>query len=114
MYVSYLYETLGARLTILAFFMAFAWTLGMVMDIIVGYISGILLLTSLKNVDRIRSEYGRRRVLMLVGGLLYPAFTILLFIPPDLTERGYHWWFGVFFTLFFFSYSLRYFYNFLY
>lgn len=40
MYVSHFYQTLGTRITVIAFFMAFAWTLGMLVDPLVGYISG--------------------------------------------------------------------------
>ena len=58
-------------------------------------------------VDKVRSRYGRRKIFMVVGGLLYPAFIILLFVPPDLSENGYHWWFGIFFALFFLVYSIR-------
>ena len=40
MYVSLFYETLGVSITVVAFFMAFAWSLGFVIDPLIGYVSG--------------------------------------------------------------------------
>ncbi len=40
MYVMLLYEALGAKITILAFFLAFAWCVGGVVDFVIGYVSG--------------------------------------------------------------------------
>ena len=41
MYVTFYYESLGAKLGMLAFFMAFAWSVDFFTDPIQGYISGV-------------------------------------------------------------------------
>jgi len=96
MYLTWLYESLGVRITILAFFLACSWCLGFIFDPLVGYLS-----------DTIKSHIGRRRIFIAIGAIIYPIIIMLLFSPPDgLTERGYYWWFGVFFALFFAIYSV--------
>lgn len=97
MYISFLYESLGTQITIIAFFMAFAWTVGFVMDVIIGHIS-----------DKLVTRFGRRRPLMILGAMFYPALIILLFTPPEFSSKNaYQIWLGVFFIAFFIAYSIR-------
>lgn len=98
MYTMFLYESLDVSVTILAFFACFAWCVGFVMDPIIGYLS-----------DQAENSFGRRRIFLTIGAIIYPAFTILLFTPPsNLSNTGYYWWYGFFFSLFFVAYSIRY------
>jgi hypothetical protein len=136
MYVILYYESLGAKLTVLAFFMAFASSADFLTDIVVGYLSGRKIyiciyhfLLCLINygfmdlwvlwvygfmgfdfliLDFIRTKFGRRRPFMLLGVVFYPITIIMLFYPPELDSNQFNWWFGVCLTLFLFFHTLWY------
>jgi len=80
-----LYESLGASLQYLAFFMAITRSLDLVMDPLISYIT-----------DSFRGPFGRRRPFMFVGCWVYSLMLVLLLSPPKgLGSFSLSMWFGL-------------------
>ena len=95
------YETIGASLSYLAFFTAFARSWDCLTDPFMGYIT-----------DSTKSRYGRRKPYIFIGAPLFAIFSIFLlspgFIAPSLksSSTAAAWWFGIFNLCFYLSDSL--------
>ena len=89
-YITQFYEKLGAKLPLIAFFIALARSLDVVTDPCMSYFT-----------DSFRSKYGRRRPFCFTGCWFYATFLVMLLTPPDLSETGITVYFGVFYILFF-------------
>jgi Na+/melibiose symporter-like transporter len=88
------YESIGASLLYLSFFVALARACEIILKPVVAHIS-----------DETRSKYGRRIPYMLLGCGFYAIFLVLLFTPPSMKTGATNIsiWFGVFYVLFFIS-----------
>lgn len=89
-YGTQFYETLGANLAYISFFIALARSFDVVSDPLMSYLT-----------DSFRSKYGRRRPFIITGCWLYSIFMVLLLSPPRLSSVGLSMWFGFFYVLFF-------------
>lgn len=90
------YESLGAQLSYISFFIALARSLDVLIDPFMSYLT-----------DSYRSEHGRRRPFNFLGSFLYALMLNLLLSPPStLSSSGVSLWFGVSYVGFFLSNSL--------
>eukprot|EP00191_Tetraselmis_sp_GSL018_P007566 CAMPEP_0177620396 /NCGR_PEP_ID=MMETSP0419_2-20121207/26877_1 /TAXON_ID=582737 /ORGANISM="Tetraselmis sp., Strain GSL018" /LENGTH=148 /DNA_ID=CAMNT_0019119939 /DNA_START=511 /DNA_END=953 /DNA_ORIENTATION=+ len=85
------YVLLGAGVSMLSFFTAWARSFDVITDPLMAWVS-----------DQTRSKHGRRRPYLLLGAPFYAAFLVLLFTPPrGLSGAGLALWFCAFYTLFY-------------
>jgi Na+/melibiose symporter-like transporter len=86
------YESIGASLLYLSFFVALARAFEIVLKPLIAHFS-----------DETKSSFGRRKPYMIIGCAFYSFFLILLFSPPSMrTDIAYiSIWFGVCYVLFF-------------
>ena len=91
------YESLGASLIYMSFFVILSRSLEILVKPLVAHIS-----------DEIKTKMGRRKPFMLIGCGFYALFLILLFSPPSVntTSKALSIWYGVFFVLFFMAESV--------
>ena len=91
------YESLGASLIYMSFFVILSRNLEILVKPLVAHIS-----------DEIKTKMGRRKPFMLIGCGFYALFLILLFSPPSVntTSKALSIWYGVFFVLFFMAESV--------
>ena len=91
------YESLGASLIYMSFFVILSRSLEIIVKPLVAHIS-----------DEIKTKMGRRKPFMLIGCGFYALFLILLFSPPSVntTSKALSIWYGVFFVLFFMAESV--------
>ncbi len=91
------YESLGASLIYMSFFVILARSLEILVKPLIAHIS-----------DEIKTKMGRRKPFMLIGCGFYALFLVLLFSPPTLqtTSKTLSIWYGIFFTLFFMAESV--------
>ena len=91
------YESLGASLIYMSFFVILARTLEILVKPLIAHYS-----------DEIKTNLGRRKPFMLIGCGFYALFLILLFSPPTVqtTSKTLSIWYGVFFILFFMAESV--------
>lgn len=87
-----LYESLGAKLIYMSFFVSLARAVEILLKPIVAHFS-----------DNLVSRFGRRKPFMFIGCFFYMGFLLLVFTPPFLTQTAEYisMWFGVFYVLFF-------------
>jgi Na+/melibiose symporter-like transporter len=86
------YESMGASLLYLSFFVALARAFEILLKPLIAYSS-----------DETKSKYGRRKPYMMIGCFFYALFLIILFRPPSMRAgaSSLAMWFGVFYVLFF-------------
>jgi len=86
------YESIGASLLYLSFFVALARAVEIILKPLVAHYS-----------DVTNTRYGRRKPYMICGCFFYAFFLILLFCSPSMKAGSTYisMWFGVFYTLFF-------------
>lgn len=86
------YESIGAGLLYLSFFVALARACEIILKPLIGHLS-----------DETKSPLGRRKPFMLFGCLFYSIFLVLLFTPPSMRTGNIYIsiWFGTFYVLFF-------------
>ena len=91
------YESLGASLIYMSFFVILARSLEILVKPLIAHIS-----------DEIKTKLGRRKPFMLIGCGFYALFLVLLFSPPTVqtTSKTLSIWYGVFFILFFMAESV--------
>ena len=91
------YETLGASLLYMSFFVTLTRCLELIVKPFIAHIS-----------DETKTKMGRRKPYMLIGCGFYALFLILLFSPPSFrtSSRSLSIWFGAFFVLFFLAESV--------
>ena len=91
------YESLGASLIYMSFFVLLARSLEIIVKPIIAHYS-----------DEIKTKMGRRKPFMLIGCGFYALFLVLLFSPPTMqtTSEALSIWYGVFFILFFMAESV--------
>jgi GPH family glycoside/pentoside/hexuronide:cation symporter len=94
------YESLGAKLSYLAFFTAFARSFDVLTDPLMSWWS-----------DSTRTKWGRRRPFILVGCFAFAFSEFMLLSPgvlaPGLAQtNGIAYWYGAFFVLFYLSDTL--------
>ena len=91
------YETLGASLIYMSFFVILSRSLEIFVKPLIAHIS-----------DEIKTKMGRRKPFMLIGCGFYAIFLVLLFSPPtfETTSKSLSIWYGVFFVLFFMAESV--------
>ena len=91
------YETLGASLLYMSFFVTLTRCLELIVKPFVAHMS-----------DEIRTKMGRRKPFMLIGCGFYALFLVLLFCPPSFrtSKRSLSIWFGAFFIFFFMAESV--------
>jgi Na+/melibiose symporter-like transporter len=92
-YLTTFYESIGAQLAYLSFFIALARSLDVLSDPVMSYIT-----------DSYRSKHGRRRPFCFIGCFIYSLFLNLLLSPPSgLQSVGVSIWFGFTYIGFFLS-----------
>jgi Na+/melibiose symporter-like transporter len=84
------YESIGAKLLLISFFVSLARALELFLKPVMAYIS-----------DNSTSAMGRRKPFMLFGCLFYAAFLVGMFLPPKSSSYTNSLWFGVFYVMFF-------------
>ena len=91
------YESLGASLLYMSFFVTLTRCLELIMKPFIAHIS-----------DETKTKMGRRKPFMLIGCGFYALFLVLLFSPPSLrtSSKSLSIWFGVFFVFFFLAESV--------
>ena len=91
------YETLGASLLYMSFFVTLTRCLELIVKPFVAHMS-----------DEIKTKMGRRKPFMLIGCGFYALFLICLFCPPSFrtSSRALSIWFGIFFIFFFMAESV--------
>jgi len=91
------YETLGASLLYMSFFVTLTRCLELIVKPLVAHVS-----------DEIKTKMGRRKPFMLIGCGFYALFLVLLFCPPSLrtSSKSLSIWFGIFFIFFFMAESV--------
>ena len=91
------YETLGASLLYMSFFVTLTRCLELIVKPFVAHMS-----------DEIKTKMGRRKPFMLIGCGFYALFLVLLFCPPSFrtSKRSLSIWFGAFFIFFFMAESV--------
>ena len=90
-YVVQFYEKIGASLSMVAFFQAFARGLDVITDPTMSYIT-----------DSCRSKHGRRRPFLATGCVPYALCLIALMFPiPGFDSQAVGIWFGLSYTAFF-------------
>ena len=91
------YETLGASLLYMSFFVTLTRCLELIVKPLVAHIS-----------DEIKTKMGRRKPFMLIGCGFYALFLVLLFCPPSFrtSSKSLSVWFGIFFIFFFMAESV--------
>ena len=91
------YESLGASLMYISFFVILARSLEILVKPLIAHIS-----------DEIKTKLGRRKPFMLIGCGFYALFLVLLFSPPTVqtTSKTLSIWYGIFFILFFMAESV--------
>jgi Na+/melibiose symporter-like transporter len=90
-YVTYFYESIGAKLTYIAAYVAIARSFDVITDPLMGWLS-----------DNTHTRFGRRKPYMGVGSLLYNLCLLLLLMPPrSLEHPAVSHWFGFTYTAFY-------------
>jgi Na+/melibiose symporter-like transporter len=90
-YITYFYESIGAKLTYIAAYVAIARSFDVITDPLMGWLS-----------DNTRSKFGRRKPYMGLGTIFYNLTLLVLLNPPRTLEHpGVSHWFGVSYTIFF-------------
>mmetsp|Transcript_30479 Transcript_30479/g.68364 ORF Transcript_30479/g.68364 Transcript_30479/m.68364 type:complete len:766 (+) Transcript_30479:125-2422(+) len=90
-YVTYFYESIGARLTYIAAYVAIARSFDVITDPLMGWVS-----------DNTHSRLGRRKPYMGLGAIFYNACLLLLLMPPRTMDHpALSHWFGLTYTAFF-------------
>ena len=91
------YETLGASLLYMSFFVTLTRCLELIVKPLVAHMS-----------DEIKTKMGRRKPFMLIGCGFYALFLVLLFCPPSFrtSSKSLSIWFGIFFIFFFMAESV--------
>lgn len=90
-YVTYFYESIGAKLTYIAAYVAIARSFDVITDPLMGWLS-----------DNTHTRFGRRRPFMGIGTILYNLCLLLLLMPPrDLEHPAVSHWFGFTYTCFY-------------
>ena len=84
------YETMGANLASVAFYIALARSIDSISDPAMAYIS-----------DACRSKWGRRRPFMASGCVPYALLLWLFWTPPFTSEDATSTWFGIIYILFY-------------
>ena len=83
-YITYFYETIGAKLTYIAAYVAIARSFDVITDPLMGWMS-----------DNTRSPFGRRKPYMAIGAVLYNTMMLSLLNPPrSMGHPGISHWFG--------------------
>ena len=87
-----LYESLGAKLILMSFFVSIARAVEILLKPTIANIS-----------DNLISMFGRRKPFMFIGSFFYVWFLLMIFKPPFInnTTEYISYWFGVFYVLFF-------------
>ena len=87
----YFYESIGAKLTYIAAYVAIARSFDVITDPAMGWLT-----------DNTHSAFGRRKPYMAVGTVFYNLCLLLLLSPPNsLSSTDASHWFGFTYTLFF-------------
>jgi Na+/melibiose symporter-like transporter len=87
----YYYESIGAKLTYIAAYVAIARSFDVITDPAMGWLT-----------DNTHSKFGRRKPYMAIGTVFYNACLLLLLSPPKrLSATGASHWFGFTYTAFF-------------
>lgn len=95
-YLTSFYESIGAKLAYISFFIALARSLDVLSDPIMSYIT-----------DSYRSKFGRRRPFCFIGCFVYSILLNLLLSPPSsLQSVGVSIWFGITYIGFFLANTL--------
>jgi GPH family glycoside/pentoside/hexuronide:cation symporter len=86
------YESIGASLLYLSFFVAMARATEIILKPIVAHLS-----------DKLNTIYGRRKPFMIISCFFYAFFLVMIFQPPSMKAEGKYIsiYFGFFYTLFF-------------
>ena len=92
-YMTYFYESIGAKLTYIAAYVAIARSFDVITDPTMGWLT-----------DNTKSRFGRRKPYMALGSLFYNLLLFLLLNPPRTLEHpAVSHWFGLTYTVFFFA-----------
>jgi GPH family glycoside/pentoside/hexuronide:cation symporter len=90
-FLFYFYETIGAKLTYIAAYVAIARSFDVITDPFMGNLS-----------DNTHSRFGRRKPYMAVGTVFYNVFFMLMLNPPrDMEHPAVSHWFGLTYTIFY-------------
>jgi GPH family glycoside/pentoside/hexuronide:cation symporter len=90
-YMTYFYESIGAKLTYIAAYVAIARSFDVVTDPLMGWLS-----------DNTHSSFGRRKPYMIFGTIFYNLTLLALLNPPRTMEHpSVSHWFGISYTVFF-------------
>lgn len=86
------YESIGASLLYMSFFVALARAVEIILKPFVAHISDIT-----------NTQFGRRKPYMVFGCFFYAFFLVMLFCAPSMKVGSTYIsiWFGIFYTLFF-------------
>ena len=92
-FISIFYESLGANLGLIGFFIACSNAIDIANDPFIAYLT-----------DSSTSSLGRRKPFIVGGGIFYIVAFILLWTPPNID--GIEYWFAGTYIAFFFALSL--------
>ena len=90
-YITYFYESIGAKLTYIAAYIAIARSFDVITDPTMGWLT-----------DNTHSRFGRRKPYMASGTVMYNIMLLMLLMPPRSMEHpAVSHWFGLTYTVFY-------------